>query len=135
MSLQEIKDETKEAEGNPLLKAFRRSLALNRSRKRMMSAVPSATMILTNPTHFSVALRYDRKTDPAPVVVAKGQDIIAARIKQIAFENKIPIIENKQLARSIYKHVSVDQVIPTHFYQAVAEIILFIQKRSRNTIL
>ncbi len=130
MTLKEVKDETKEAEGDPIQKAFRRSIALSRSRSRMMLMVPKATMVITNPTHFSVALRYDRSIDPAPIVVAKGQDLIAKRIRQIATESNVAIVENKILARALYKQVEVDQVIPACFYQAVAEIILFVQRRT-----
>lgn len=133
MTTKEVKDETKEAEGDPIQKAYRRSIALNRSRNRMMTMVPKATMVITNPTHFSVALRYDRNTDPAPVVVAKGQDLIAKKIRQIATENDVAIVENKLLARALYKQVDVDQVIPASFYHAVAEILIFVQRRTRNS--
>lgn len=130
MTLKEVKDEMKEAEGDPIQKAFRRSIALSRSRSRMMLMVPKATMVITNPTHFSVALRYDRSIDPAPVVVAKGQDLIAKKIRQIATDCNVTIVENKVLARALYKHVELDQVIPASFYQAVAEILLFVQRRA-----
>jgi flagellar biosynthetic protein FliR/FlhB len=92
----------------------------------MMSEVPKATVVITNPTHFAVALRYEKDRDSAPVVLAKGADIIAQRIKDIAKENKIPIFENKQLARTLYASVEIDQQVPVELFQAVAEIIAYV---------
>ncbi len=89
----------------------------------MMTAVPNATLVIANPTHFSIALRYVRDQDAAPVVLAKGQDLVALRIREIAKEHNIPIFEDVALARSMYKQVSVDSVIPSQFYQAVAELV------------
>jgi flagellar biosynthetic protein FliR/FlhB len=94
--------------------------------KRMMSEVPKATVVVTNPTHFAVALRYEKDKDSAPLVLAKGADIIAQRIKKIAKENKIPIVENKQLARALYASVEIDQQVPVELFQAVAEIIAYV---------
>ncbi|MGI9410591.1 MAG: EscU/YscU/HrcU family type III secretion system export apparatus switch protein, partial [Hyphomicrobiaceae bacterium] len=91
-----------------------------------LNNVPMATVVITNPTHFSIALRYDAETDPAPVVVAKGQDYLAQKIRTIAKENEVPLVENKTLARALYASVSVGSVIPSEFYKAVAEIILFL---------
>ena len=126
MTKQEVKDEHKQAEGDPIVKAKRLSLARDRLRKRMIAAVPKATVVITNPTHFSIALSYDANADAAPVVVAKGQDIIALKIREVAQENNIPIVENRLLARALYKQVEVDQAIPEEFYRAVAEIIHFV---------
>ena len=123
MSKQEVKDEHKQAEGDPIVKARLRSLQRDRARKRMMTAVPRATLIIANPTHFSIALRYVREENSAPVVLAKGQDLVALKIREIAKENNIPIFEDVALARSMYKQVSVDSVIPAQFYQAVAELV------------
>lgn len=123
MSKQEIKDEMKQAEGDPIIKARLRSLARDRLRKRMMAAVPQATLVIANPTHYAIALRYVRDQDTAPVVVAKGQDLIALKIREIAEANGIPVFEDVALARSMYKQVSVDSVIPNQFYQAVAEFV------------
>lgn len=123
MTRQELKDEFKQSDGDPLVKARLRSIARDRVRQRMMTAVPKATLVIANPTHYSIALRYVRDTDAAPVVVAKGQDLLALRIREIATENGIPIFENVALARSMYKQVSVDSMIPAQFYQAVAELI------------
>jgi flagellar biosynthetic protein FlhB len=123
MSKQEVKDEMKQAEGDPIIKSRLRSLARDRARRRMMTAVPRATLIIANPTHFSIALRYVREEDSAPVVLAKGQDLMALKIREIAEANNIPIFEDVALARSMYKQVSVDSVIPAQFYQAVAELV------------
>ncbi len=129
MAPQEIKDERKQAEGDPHIKARRRSIARSRARQRMMSAVPRATLVIANPTHFAVALRYVRSEGGAPRVVAKGQDLIALSIRRIAEENGIPVVEDKALARSLYAKVEVDQMIPIEFYKAVAQILLRLQAR------
>jgi flagellar biosynthesis protein FlhB len=131
MSRQEIKDEHKQVEGDPLVKARLRSLAQDRSRKRMLAAVPRATVVIANPTHFAIALRYERDESPAPLVVAKGQDLIALKIREIAEANGIPVVEDKPLARSLYDSVQVDQMIPAEFYRAVAQILFYVFARSR----
>jgi flagellar biosynthetic protein FlhB len=123
MTRQEVKDELKQSEGDPIIKSRLRSLGRDRARRRMMSAVPRATLVIANPTHFSIALRYVRDEDSAPLVLAKGQDLVALRIREIAEEHNIPIFEDVALARSMYKQVSVDSVIPPKFYQAVAELV------------
>lgn len=123
MTRQEVKDEMKQSDGDPQVKAKIRSVARDRARRRMLTAVPKATLVIANPTHFAIALRYMREKDAAPVVVAKGQDLIALKIREIAEENNIPVFENVALARSMYKQVSVDSMIPPQFYQAVAELI------------
>ncbi len=131
MSHQDIKDEHKQSEGDPTVKARLRSLAQDRSRNRMLAAVPRATVVIANPTHFAVALRYEPSENPAPLVVAKGQDLIALRIRAIAEENGIAVIEDKPLARSLYDAVQVDQTIPAEFYRAVAQILFFLFARPR----
>ena len=123
MSRQDVKDEMKQMQGDPMVKARLRSVALERSRKRMMSAVPTATLVIANPTHYAIALRYVRAEGGAPKVVAKGQDLIALKIREIAEENDIPVIEDKALARSMYDRVEVDMMIPPEFYRVVAELI------------
>lgn len=133
MAPQEVKDERKQSEGDPHIKARRRSIARSRARQRMLHAVPRATIVIANPTHFAVALRYVRSEGGAPKVVAKGQDLVALSIRRIAEENDIPVIEDKALARSLYAKVSVDQMIPVEFYKAVAEILLRLQARRNRT--
>ena len=129
MTRQEVKDEHKQNEGDPMVKARRRSLALDRRRRRMMADVPRATLVIANPTHFSIALRYKREEGGAPVVVAKGQDILALKIREIAGQHGIAVIENKPLARSMYDLVEVGELIPPEFYKAVAEVIHYVQSR------
>ncbi len=123
MTKQEVKDETKQAEGDPIMKSRMRSLARDRARRRMMDEVPKATLVIANPTHFAIALRYVRDVTPAPIVIAKGQDLIALKIREIAESHEIPVFEDVTLARSMYDQVSVDSVIPPQFYQAVAELV------------
>ncbi|WP_159589173.1 flagellar biosynthesis protein FlhB [Chelativorans xinjiangense] len=123
MTRQEVKDEHKQTEGDPIVRARQRSLARDRARQRMMGAVPRATLVIANPTHYAIAMRYQRDKDAAPVVVAKGQDLIALKIREIAREHDIPIFEEPALARSMYKQVSVDSMIPPEFYKAVAELV------------
>lgn len=132
MTRQEVKDELKQMQGDPILKARMRSLARDRSRRRMIAAVPKATVVIANPTHYAVALRYVREEHGAPLVVAKGQDLIALRIRRIAEENGVAVVEDKLLARSLYESVDVDRMIPPEFYKAVAEIILFLMVRGGN---
>ncbi|MBW3097383.1 flagellar biosynthesis protein FlhB [Pseudohoeflea coraliihabitans] len=123
MTRQEIKDEMKQSDGDPILKARQRSLARDRARKRMMAQVPRATLVIANPTHYAVALRYVPGEGGAPVVVAKGVDLIALKIREIAEDNDIPVFEDPPLARSMFAQVSVDSFIPAAFYKAVAELV------------
>jgi flagellar biosynthetic protein FlhB len=132
MTRQEIKDEMKQSEGDPLVKARLRSLARDRARRRMMSAVPQATVVIANPTHFAIALRYDRGEGGAPLVVAKGADIVALRIREIAGKHGIPIVEDKPLARALYAAVEVDQWIPPEFYKAVARVLYYLYTRNQD---
>ena len=131
MSLHEVKQEHKETDGNPEIKARVRSLRQQRSRRRMMAAVPSATVILVNPTHYAVALRYE-KGMPAPVCVAKGVDDLALRIRTIGRENCIPVVENPPLARTLHAAVEVDETIPPEHFKAVAEVIGFVLRARRR---
>lgn len=126
MSKQEIKDEHKQMEGDPHTKMRVRRLQRDQARKRMMQQVPKATAVIVNPTHFSVAIKYDPDTMVAPVVVAKGKNYLAARIRQLAVANQVPLIENPPLARGLYKAVDIGQEIPPHLYKAVAEILAYI---------
>jgi len=132
MSTQELKDEQKQADGDPAVKARQRSIARERSRQRMIAAVPRATLVVANPTHYAVAMRYVNGETAAPVVVAKGIDHLALRIRAIAEENDIPVIEDRALARSLYEAVKTDRPIPPEFYRAIAEIILHLLSRRRS---
>ena len=126
MTKQEIKDEWKNMEGDPIIKSKIKSAQMQFMKQKMMSAVPNADVVVANPTHFSVALKYDKDIAPAPIVVAKGVDYMAFKIREIAKANNVPIVENKPLARSLYKLVEVDQVIPADLYVAVAEVLAFV---------
>lgn len=123
MTRQEIKDEFKQSDGDPILKARQRSLARDRARKRMMAQVPRATLVIANPTHYAVALRYVPGETGAPVVLAKGVDLIALKIREVAESHGIPVFEDPPLARSMFAQVSVDSFIPEVFYKAVAELV------------
>lgn len=129
MTKQEVKDEYKQTEGDPHVKARLRQLRFEKGRQRMMQAVPTADVIITNPTHYSIALKYDPETMEAPMCVAKGVDETAFRIREVAKEHGIELYENKPLARSLYDVVEIDESIPLEFYQAVAEVISFVFKR------
>ncbi len=128
MSKQEIRDEFKEAEGNPQIKARVRRLQRELLRRRMVREVPKATAVIVNPTHFAVAIRYQVQDMTAPKVIAKGKNLLALRIRQIAIENQVPIVENPPLARSLYASVEVGQEIPPNLYHAVAEVLAYIYR-------
>ncbi|MDT8716643.1 fused FliR family export protein/FlhB family type III secretion system protein [Clostridium sp. 19966] len=133
MTKQEIKEEFKQSEGDPQIKGKIKQKQREISRRRMMAAVPDATVVITNPTHIAVALKYDDKESEAPILVAKGTDITALKIKEIAKENEVPIIENKPLARMIYEEVELDSQIPVNMYQAVAEILAVVFKMKKKS--
>ena len=128
MTKQEVKDEFKNTEGDPQIKGRQRRKMQEVSQKRMMQDVPKADVVITNPTHFAVALRYDTKESTAPIVVAKGADYVAQKIKEIAKDNKIEIVENKPLARMIYHNVDLGAEIPPELYQAVAEVLAYVYR-------
>ncbi len=132
MSKQEIKDEMKQLEGNPEIKAKIRQIQMEMARRRMLAEVPNADVVITNPTHFAVALQYKEQEGKAPKVVAKGADLIALKIKENAREHHVQIVENPPLARELYKSVEVDQEIPEKFYQAVAEVLAFVYRSKRG---
>ncbi len=131
MTRQEIKDEHKQSEGDPQVKAKIRQLRMQKSQQRMMAAVPDASVIITNPTHYSVALKYDDST-PAPICVAKGVDDLALRIREVAEEHDIPLIENPPLARALYAQIEVEEIIPREHYEAVAKIISAVMNMKRG---
>ncbi|MBB3032486.1 flagellar biosynthesis protein FlhB [Alteriqipengyuania lutimaris] len=132
MSLKEIKDEHKDSEGDPLIKAKVRAIGMERAKRRMMSKVPQASVVIVNPTHYAVALQYDHGAMAAPVVVAKGVDAVALKIREIATENNVPIIEKPPLARALHASAKLDQPIPAEHYLAVAEIISYVMKLARR---
>jgi flagellar biosynthetic protein FlhB len=128
MSKQEIRDEMKESDGNPMMKAKIRRIRRDMARKRMMQEIPNATAVIVNPTHYAVALQYSMESGGAPRVIAKGKNYLALRIKQKAIDNKVPLIENPPLAQGLYKSVDVGQEIPAQFYKAVAEVLAYIYR-------
>jgi len=132
MSMQEIKDEMKNMEGDPLIKSKIRQIQMQASRKRMMAEVPNADVVITNPTHYAVALKYDELQSHAPIVVAKGMDNIAQNIKKIARENGVHIVQNPPLARSLYAQVEVERPIPDELFAAVAEVLAYVFKMNKK---
>jgi len=128
MSKQELREEQKQTEGDPQVKARLRQLREQRARQRMMQAVPEADVVITNPTHYAVALKYDMKEMDAPQMVAKGVDVIAQKIREVAEENKVPIVENPALARALYDSMEIEQTIPREHFKAVAEVISYVFK-------
>ena len=129
MTKQEVKDETKQTEGDPQIKGKIRQKQRKMSAMRMMSRVKEADVVVTNPTHLAVALRYKESQDRAPVVVAKGQDYLAQRIKKLAAKHKISIVENKPVARALYESCDVDSEIPPELYQAIADILIYVYRK------
>lgn len=130
MTRDEVSRDRRESEGEPLLKARRRAIGRRRARQRMLAAVPRATMVVVNPTHFAVALRYVHAESRAPEVVAKGQDLVALAIRRLAEEHRIPVIEDRGLARSLYRKVEVEQMIPPEFYRAIAAIVAALDRKA-----
>ena len=128
MSKQEVKDEYKNQEGDPKVKAQQKQRMQQASRRRMMQSIPEADVVITNPTHFAVALKYDNTISQAPVVTAKGADYLAFKIKDIAKEHDVEIVENKPLARMLYANVEVGNEIPAELYQSVAEVLAYVYK-------
>jgi flagellar biosynthetic protein FlhB len=131
MSKQSIRDESKDTEGNPHIKARIRRIRVMRARKRMMAKVPTATVVITNPTHYAIALVYDRANNPAPRIVAKGQDSLAARIRKVAEANGVPVVANPPLARALHR-LEIDTEIPAEHYKAVAEVIAYVWRLRRS---
>ena len=133
MSKEELKEDFKQSEGDPHVKAKLKQIRAQRSRQRMMQNVPKATVIVTNPTHYSVALRYEPgEGDPAPVCVAKGVDALALRIREVAREHSVPIVENVPLARALYAAVDVDETIPREHFEAAAKVIGFVMQKRKG---
>lgn len=132
MTKQEVKEDYKRTEGDPLIKSKIRQKQREMSKQRMMMEVPKADVVITNPTHYAVALKYDSENGGAPMVVAKGQNLVAQRIKEIAAEAHVPIVENVQLARALHASVEIGQEIPAELYQAVAEILAYVYRLSHR---
>ena len=128
MTKQEVKDEQKDIEGDPKIKAKIKSIQMQMARQRMMSNVPQADVVVTNPTHYAVAIKYDKTKAPAPIVTAKGVDYLAFQIREIAKSNNVPIVENRPVARALYNSVPIDGMIPTDLYVAVSEILAYVYR-------
>jgi flagellar biosynthetic protein FlhB len=129
---QQLKQESKEQDGNPEIKQRIRQIQREMSRKRMIKDVKTADVIITNPTHISIVLKYDTETMVSPTIIGKGQDHLALKIREIAKEHNIPIVENVMLARTLYKTVKVGQPIPRTMYKAVAEVLAFVYKLKKK---
>lgn len=132
MTKQEVKEEYKQSEGDPQIKSKIRQRMREASRRRMMQALPEADVVITNPTHLAVAIKYDSDAHKAPVVLAKGEDFLAQKIKEVAKEHKVEIVENKPLARMLYYNVDIDEEIPPELYQAVAEVLAFVYNQKNR---
>jgi len=132
MSKNDLKDESKQAEGDPMVKNARRQMARQMIERQMFAAVPEADMVVTNPTHFAVALRYDRSQDQAPMVLAKGKNLIAQKIKKLARDHGVPVVENRPVARALYKFGKPGQTVPPQMYKVVAEVLAFVYRNNRN---
>jgi len=132
MSKQEIKDEMKDTEGDPKIKAKFRSIQMQMAQQRMMSAVPTADVVVTNPTHYAIAIKYDKTAAPAPIVVAKGVDFVAFKIREVAQNNNVPIVENRPLAQALYKLVPIDGIIPSDMFVAVAEVLAYVYNKDKK---
>lgn len=128
MTKQEVKEEFRQTEGDPAVKARIRKLRVEKARRRMMAEVPKATVVITNPTHYAVALKYEQGKMAAPVCVAKGVDALALRIRAVAEENKVPIVENPPLARALYATVELDETVPAEHFKAVAQVIGYVMR-------
>jgi flagellar biosynthetic protein FlhB len=128
MSKQELREENKETEGNPQIKGRIRRIQRDLARRNMMKEVAKATAVIVNPTHYSVAIRYEMESMAAPRVLAKGKNYLARRIRELALQHEVPIIENQPLAQALYKSAEVGQEIPPHLYRAVAEVLAYIFK-------
>ena len=132
MTKQEVKQETKDNEGSPHVRGKIRRLQRDLARRRMMKEVATASAVIVNPTHFAVALRYDHNTMATPLVIAKGKNYLALRIRQLAIENGVPLVENPPLAQALYKSVDVGREIPAHLYRAVAEVLAYIYRLTQG---
>ncbi len=134
MSKQDIKDEYKKSEGDPLIKSKIKQRQREMAMRRMMQEVPKADVIITNPTHYAIALKYDEEKMDAPFVVAKGTDILALKIRTIAKEHDVMTVENRPLARALYDQVDIDQAVPEEYFKAIAEILAYVYKTKQKIL-
>ena len=132
MSREDIKQETKQSDGDPQVKAKLAAIRQQRSQQRMMAAVPEATVVVTNPTHYSVALKFDPEVDAAPIVVAKGVDEVALRIREVAKDNEVPLVESPPLARALFANAELEQIVPREHFEAVAKVISFVMRTGKK---
>jgi flagellar biosynthetic protein FlhB len=132
MSRREIKEELRQSDGDPMVKAKLRQIRNERARRRMLQNVPNASVVITNPTHYAVALRYEQGETPAPVCLALGVDAVAQRIRDVAEEHNVPIVEDPPLARALFATAEIDQPIPREHYEAVAKVIGFVMRLARR---
>ncbi len=132
MSRREIKEEMRQSEGDPMIRAKVRAIRMEKAKRRMMQNVPQASVVITNPTHYAVALRYEQGETPAPICLAKGVDEVAARIREVAEENNIPIVEDPPLARALFATAELDEPIPREHYEAAAKVIGFVLRLARR---
>ena len=132
MSKQDIKDEYKNMEGDPLIKSRIRQTQKEMATRRMMQEVPEADVVITNPTHYAIALKYEDEEMAAPIVVAKGVDFVAQKIKMIAKEHDVMLVENRPLARAMYDEVEIDEEVPEKFFKAVAEVLAYVYRMKRK---
>jgi len=134
MTKQQVKDERKQSDGDPVIKSKIRSIQMQMAKSRMMAKVPEADVVVANPTHYAVALKYDATKAPAPIVVAKGVDLMAFKIREIAENNGVTVVENPPLARTLYKLVQIDAIIPAELFAAVAEVLAYIYKKKTGRV-
>jgi len=134
MTKQEVKDERKDTDGNPQIKQRVRNVQMEMMKRRMMSSIPQADVVITNPTHIAVAIQYDREESDAPMVIAKGKGFLAEKIRELAREHDIPVVEDKPLARLLFKTVEIGQMIPANLYKAVAEILAYVYRLKGKTL-
>jgi flagellar biosynthetic protein FlhB len=132
MSRREIKEELRQQDGDPMVKAKLRQIRIQRSRQRMMANVPQASVVITNPTHYAIALKYEPGETPAPICLAMGVDAVAARIREVAEEHNIPLVEDPPLARALFATAEIDRPIPKEHYEAVAKVIGFVMRLARR---
>jgi flagellar biosynthetic protein FlhB len=132
MSRREVKEELRQSEGDPVIRAKLRQTRAERSRRRMLAAVPQASVVITNPTHYAVALKYEQGETPAPICLAKGVDAVAQRIREVAEEHNVPVVENPPLARALFASADLDRPIPREHYEAVAKVIGFVMRQARR---